>query len=762
MKRGASLALAALLGASMVAPAALAQDRGAYLQMGTPTTMTIAWSTASATPSEVRYGASPDALTESATSAALVTQHEVRVTGLTPGTRYYYAVGDGSTTLEGGDADHWFETSPVVGSKGKVRAWIVGDSGTGGARQAQVADAMVTHAGAYRPDLYLHMGDMAYDSGTTSEFTDKFFAPYQHILRNTVTWPTIGNHEGGSSDSGTQSGPYYTAYALPRAAEAGGVASGTEAYYSFDYANVHFIVLDSHDSPRDPGGAMLTWLASDLAATNQDWVVAYFHHPPYTKGSHDSDSEGQLIDMRENALPILEAGGVDLVLAGHSHVYERSFLLDQGYETPTTTAGIIDSSDGRVLGDGPYSKGDGLTAHGGAVYVVAGHGGTGVSADGEHPVMFFTEVENGSCLLDIQDNRLGLLNVRWDGVITDRFSLIKGDGIVVGAPDGGESLVPGDPIEIRWATVGSIANVKLEVSYDDGAAWETIVESTPNAGTYAWTVPVVGTVTGLVRVSDAADSSVWDESNAGFIIGETPFDIIPFGSTWRYHDGVDDPGATWLASDFDDAAWPEGAAELGYGDGDEAMTLLDADPAIPTVYFRQRVSLDFPVIEASLEMIHDDAIAVFVNGTQVYSEHVGALDHAEYAAEASDDNELSLAPISLDPSPFVVGDNVVAALVKQSSATSSDVSFDLALTVTLDLPSPGGGGQGGGAGAGGAGVGGAGSGAEGEGGGGLGGQGGLTDDGCGCRLGAASAEPRALAAMVALLLLAERRRRRRS
>jgi hypothetical protein len=442
MKRGASLALAALLGASMVAPAALAQDRGAYLQMGTPTTMTIAWSTASATPSEVRYGASPDALTESATSAALVTQHEVRVTGLTPGTRYYYAVGDGSTTLEGGDADHWFETSPVVGSKGKVRAWIVGDSGTGGARQAQVADAMVTHAGAYRPDLYLHMGDMAYDSGTTSEFTDKFFAPYQHILRNTVTWPTIGNHEGGSSDSGTQSGPYYTAYALPRAAEAGGVASGTEAYYSFDYANVHFIVLDSHDSPRDPGGAMLTWLASDLAATNQDWVVAYFHHPPYTKGSHDSDSEGQLIDMRENALPILEAGGVDLVLAGHSHVYERSFLLDQGYETPTTTAGIIDSSDGRVLGDGPYSKGDGLTAHGGAVYVVAGHGGTGVSADGEHPVMFFTEVENGSCLLDIQDNRLGLLNVRWDGVITDRFSLIKGDGIVVGAPDGGERPGP--------------------------------------------------------------------------------------------------------------------------------------------------------------------------------------------------------------------------------------------------------------------------------------------------------------------------------
>ena len=55
---------------------------------------------------------------------------------------------------------------------------------------------------------------------------------------------------------------------------------------------------------------MLTWLGQDLAQNTADWLIAFFHHPPYSKGSHNSDTEGQLIDMRANALPILEDYGV--------------------------------------------------------------------------------------------------------------------------------------------------------------------------------------------------------------------------------------------------------------------------------------------------------------------------------------------------------------------------------------------------------------------------------------------------------------------
>ncbi len=753
-------AVVALAAAVLVPASAAAQAlaRHPYLQTLTPSSVTVVWTTDAASASEVSYGPDPQSLTQKAMLAASATQHEVTITGLSPATRYYYAVGAPGTVLAGGDAAHYFVTAPPAGTRKKLRAWLVGDSGTGATRQAQVRDAMLTFAGPYVPDLYLHVGDMAYTAGTTAEFTDHFFAPYEDILRNTVVWPALGNHEGTNSDSQTQTGPYYTAYVLPKAGEAGGLPSGTEAYYAFDYANIHFIVLDSHDSPRDPGGAMLTWMQADLAATTQEWIIAYWHHPPYTKGSHDSDTEGQLVDMRENALPILEAGGVDLVLAGHSHIYERSFLLDGAYDTPTTAAGHIkDPGDGKALGDGPYVKQVGANAHDGAVYVVAGHGGTGVSGTGDHPVMYFSEVENGSCLLDVQENRLSLTNIRYDGEITDRFAMIKGTGIVVGAPDGGEVLAGGSTYDIRWATVGSVPDVKIEYSLDDGQSWSTIVASTPNTGTYAWTVPSAQTTHGLVRVSSVANAMLRDESNAGFTIaGGTPVVVIPFGDTWRYSDDGTDQGTAWSGLGFDDAAWKEGAAQLGYGDGDEATVITEATPAYPSAYFRRIITLDLPVAAAELEVLHDDGVAVFVNGTQVFAKYVDAgTDYASFASASSTDNELSAAPIALAPNPFVVGENVVAAIVKQASATSSDVSFDLELTITSELPPATGAGGAGGAGGTGAG-GGQGTGAAGSGASSAGSDGG--DSGCGCRTAGAPAAPSVALVGLALLGLARRRR----
>src|SRR6185295_4674728 len=131
-------------------------------------------------------------------------------------------------------------------------------------------------------------------------------------------------------------------------AEAGGVSSGTEAYYSFDFSNAHFICLESYETDRSSGGAMMTWLREDLDSTNQTWVIAFWHHPPYSKGSHDSDDETELIQMRKNALPILEEGGVDLVLSGHSHSYERSYLIDRHYGSSSTfsDSNVVDGGDG--------------------------------------------------------------------------------------------------------------------------------------------------------------------------------------------------------------------------------------------------------------------------------------------------------------------------------------------------------------------------------------------------------------------------------
>lgn len=494
-------------------------ERHPYLQSTTQNSTYIVWTTDVEAASEVRYGSHPSDLKNVVRTEALVKQHEIKISGLSAKTRYYYAIGSPGKTLAGGDREHYFDTSPQVGAPQKFRAWIVGDSGDGGLRQAAVREAMLAYVGAYRPHLFLHMGDIAYFNGTTAEFSSRFFGVYSQILQNTTCWPTMGNHEGVSSDSGLQTGPYYTAYVLPKGAEAGGVASGTEAYYSFDHANVHFVVLDSHDSPRTANGAMLTWMKADLASTNQDWIVAYWHHPPYSKGTHDSDLEAQLIDMRTNALPILEAAGVDLVLSGHSHLYERSYLIDGAYDTPTTAAGhIVNAGDGQPLGNGPYTKSSGTKPHEGAVYVVAGHGGVPTSGLGGHPVMYFHEVDNGSCVLDVQGNRLSLVNLRWDNVITDRFALVKGMGLVVAAPDGGETLKYGSTFDIRWATVGNVANVNIEYSSDDGQTYTGIAMSLPNTGTYTWSVPAVASTRAIVRISDATNTAIVDESNAGFTL----------------------------------------------------------------------------------------------------------------------------------------------------------------------------------------------------------------------------------------------------
>ncbi|WP_438037647.1 DNRLRE domain-containing protein [Sorangium sp. So ce128] len=661
--------------------------RQPYLQSLTPNSVYVVWTTDVGTDSRVRYGTDPANLTQTVDLGALATQHEVLIGGLTPNTRYYYSVGTSSAVLAGGSSSFYFETAPPVSTPKKFRAWIIGDTGYGGTAPWATRDAMLNAVGAYRPNLLLHMGDMAYNFGTTEEFTNGFFNQYAAILRNTVVWPTFGNHEGLSSDSATQTGPYYTAYVLPAAGEAGGVPSGTEAYYSYDYANVHFVVLDGYGSSRYSTGAMAAWLAADLAATEQDWIIAYMHFPMYTKGTHDSDDDWLIIEHREYLAPLLDAGGVDLVLAGHSHNYERSFLVDGAYDTPTTADGhIVDGHDGKPLGDGPYVKLPGKGSHEGAVHVVAGHG-TYVGGSGGHPLMYFNEAQSGSCLLDVEDNRLTMSNVRYDGVISDRFAIVKGTALDVAAPDGGERLPPGGIFPIRWATVGNIPTVRIEYTTDDGATWTTITNSAANTGRYNWVVPSIDTTTALVRVSDAEHPLLSDESNAGFTIQSLPRTAVYFGDYWVYDDLGVDRGTAWRNLTFDDSSWKGGWGQLGYGDGGESTALYRATPSYPTAYFRKIIPIDGPVAQATMKLIHDDGVVVWLNGAQVASKRVTNTAYGDYASAESRDDELTTATLS--PSSFVVGSNILAVMVKQSAPNSTDLSFDMELTLTYAPPGSG-------------------------------------------------------------------------
>jgi hypothetical protein len=288
-----------------------------------------------------------------------------------------------------------------------------------------VRDAYYSFTGSRETDLWILLGDNAYTDGTDAEYQDAVFDMYPSTLKSSVLWSTLGNHDGHSADSGTQTGPYYEIFSLPRQAEAGGVPSGTEAYYSFDYGNIHFVCLDSYDSDTSPDGDMMTWLTNDLAASSSQWLVAFWHHPPYSKGSHDSDDEGQLIDMREQALPILESFGVDLILSGHSHAYERSFYLNGHYDTSNTLAQsmILDAGDGRPRGDGAYTRASG--AKEGAVYVVAGSSGQTSGGSLDHPAMYISLNELGSLVVDVDGATLDVSFIDDAAVVRDSFRILK-------------------------------------------------------------------------------------------------------------------------------------------------------------------------------------------------------------------------------------------------------------------------------------------------------------------------------------------------
>lgn len=343
----------------------------------------------------------------------------MKLSGLSPDTKYYYAVGSSGAVLAGDDARHFFVTAPGPGTQKSVRIWVLGDSGTADPNAQSVRNAYFQYIGSDRTDVWLMLGDNAYPNGSDSSHQDAVFDMYPSMLRQTVLWTTIGNHDTLYTGSTTQAGPYFDIFTLPRRGEAGGVASGSEAFYSFDYANIHFICLDSYGTDRSRAGAMMRWLETDLAATTQEWIIAFWHHPPYSKGSHDSDPDRRPTDMRENALPILESYGVDLVLCGHSHSYERSFQLRGHYGTSDTLipSMIVDGSDGRS--QGPYQ------ASKGTVYVVLGSSGKLRPGPLNHPAMYTSQMQLGSMALDIKGDRLEARFIKDGGSVRDHFIIVK-------------------------------------------------------------------------------------------------------------------------------------------------------------------------------------------------------------------------------------------------------------------------------------------------------------------------------------------------
>jgi hypothetical protein len=408
--------------------------RGPYLQSGTASNIVVRWRTDLPSDGRVQFGLQSSALNWQVPDASLTKEHIITLTNLAPNTKYYYAIGTSGENLAGDDS-HYFVTAPL-GPK-PTRIWAIGDSGTASAgvdTWRGVRDAYVAHTGGRETDVWLMLGDNAYHYGTDAQFQVAVFEAYAELLRKWTLWSTIGNHETYAPLIGEPIA-YFDNFTFPTAGEAGGEPSGSENYYSFDHGGVHFVCVDSELAANFPGSPMLLWLEADLAANTNLWTIAFFHSPPYNFGTHNSDNpadtSGHLVQMRENVVPILESYGVDVVLCGHSHSYERSFLLNghYGYSASLTPAMIKDAGDGRTDGGGAYRKRPSGPEAQGAVYVVAGSSGwvTGDTFIPQylHPAMFIKLKELGSMVIDVDGNRLDAKFLRETGAIDDYFTIIK-------------------------------------------------------------------------------------------------------------------------------------------------------------------------------------------------------------------------------------------------------------------------------------------------------------------------------------------------
>ena len=180
-----------------------------------------------------------------------------------------------------------------------VRFLVIGDSGTGDAEQYETAAQIVKWRQKFPFTFAIMLGDNMYGSERPQDFVNKFERPYAPLLGEKVEFnAALGNHDDPNQ-------VFYKPFNL-----------GGKRYRTFRKGDVRFFALDSNY--LDP--EQLAWLEKELQASGSDWKIAYFHHPMYSSAYH-----GPTIEVRNALEPLFQKYNVDVVFAGHEHVYERIY-----------------------------------------------------------------------------------------------------------------------------------------------------------------------------------------------------------------------------------------------------------------------------------------------------------------------------------------------------------------------------------------------------------------------------------------------------
>jgi 3',5'-cyclic AMP phosphodiesterase CpdA len=197
-----------------------------------------------------------------------------------------------------GSAQIVAQSPPLPTRSDSLKFAAIGDNGTGGRPQYEVAQQMINSHAAFPFDLVIMLGDNMYGGQRPADFVRKFEQPYAPLLSAGVRFQaSIGNHDR----------PEQVSYKL--------FNMDGQRYYTYARGDVRFFALDS----TRMDAKQLAWLDASLRDARELWKICYFHHPLYSNASR----HGSSVDLRVLLEPIFLKHGVNVVFSGHDHVYER-------------------------------------------------------------------------------------------------------------------------------------------------------------------------------------------------------------------------------------------------------------------------------------------------------------------------------------------------------------------------------------------------------------------------------------------------------
>lgn len=321
--------------------------------------VTLAWGTAEGAGNTIGRNSKPhgEALVRIAGAEHRVAgRNWIEITGLEPDHDYPFEVSAGGRLVGRGTA----RTHPV--RTGRLAFFVIGDYGNASHGQRAVAAAMAREFEKRRRGdnpvrFVLTTGDNIYGrffhlfatGDRDSRWGPAFFEPYEEILRHVPFYPTLGNHDGNSSESRADLAAYLDNFFFP--------GGKPVRYYSFSFAGLaDFFALDTTTNtetgpPRPaygPASEQAAWLKRTLAHSQAPWKIAYFHHPPFSAGPRHSASLREIAAIHE----LLVAGGVQVAFSGHEHNFQFAARNERsgGIQYVVTGAGG-ELRAGRVTGE---------------------------------------------------------------------------------------------------------------------------------------------------------------------------------------------------------------------------------------------------------------------------------------------------------------------------------------------------------------------------------------------------------------------------